>query len=382
MLLSDSEECHQLTDRLMDEIVKRFDLLSEGEVTRNRHGWPLVWSGRWPVEERAQFLKAISRFSSNFAPFFGRLLTPLVNGVRVAGPFSPAWMNGQRPKLVLLDGEGLGHTPKSSSISTAVSRRIGSADAVVFVDNATQPMQAAAFAAMREIVMTGNARKLIMVFTHFDEVKGDNLPTTNEKAQHVMAAAENVSAAFGEDLHPAKCALRGGTRKTAVIGAVERSGKVVAEVADDLSGKGVLAFIKRAIDPDAATLVTDEYQGYNVVRRIMDHCVIQHSERYADGGIHTNTIEGVWSLLKRAWYGSHHHYTRHYTPLYVAEASYKYNHRKDDNAFADRFDSYCREKGYKKSPLIARLVREYLNRETSNPQPDLFDGDQRESEGL
>ena len=86
VLLSDSEECHQLTDRLMDEIVKRFDLLSEGEVTRNRQGWPLVWSGRWPVEERAQFLKAISRFSSNFAPFFGRLLTPLVNGVRVAGP--------------------------------------------------------------------------------------------------------------------------------------------------------------------------------------------------------------------------------------------------------------------------------------------------------
>ena len=42
--------------------------------------------------------------------------------------------------------------------------------------------------------------------------------------------------------------------------------------------------------------------------------------------------EGVWSLLKRAWYGSHHHYTRHYTPLYVAEACYN-NHRKDDNTF-------------------------------------------------
>ena len=124
-----------------------------------------------------------------------------------------------------------------------------------------------------------------------------------------------------------------GTKKTAVIGAVERSGKVVAEVADDLSGKGVLAFIKRAIVPDASTLVTDEYGAYNVVRRIMDHCVIQHSERYVDGDLHTNTIEGVWSLLKRAWYGSHHHYTKHYTPLYVAEACYKYNHRKDDNAF-------------------------------------------------
>ncbi len=47
---------------------------------------------------------------------------------------------------------------------------------------------------------------------------------------------------------------------------------------------------------------------------------------------------------------------------------------------ADRFNTYCREKGYKKSPLIARLVREYLDRETFNPQPDLFTRDQQESQ--
>ena len=127
----------------------------------------------------------------------------------------------------------------------------------------------------------------------------------------------------------------GGTRKTAVIGAVQRSGKVVAEVADDLSSRGVLSFIKRRHQPSrSSVLVTDENAAYNAVRRIMDHCVIRHSERYVDGAIHTNTIEGVWSLLKRAWYGSHHHYyTKQYTPLYVAEACFKYNHRKDDNAF-------------------------------------------------
>ena len=57
---------------------------------------------------------------------------------------------------------------------------------------------------------------------------------------------------------------------------------------------------------------------------------IDHSTRYVDGSTHTNTIEGVWSLLKRAWYGSHHHYTEKYTPLYVAEACFKYNNRKAD----------------------------------------------------
>jgi hypothetical protein len=133
-----------------------------------------------------------------------------VNGVRVAGPFLPSWSDGEIPKLVLLDGEGLGHTPKSSSaVPTSVSRSIGAADAIVLVDNATQPMQAASVAAMREVVATGNARKLILTFTHFDEVKGDNLPTPSAKVQHVLASAENVLAAFGEELGPyAERALR------------------------------------------------------------------------------------------------------------------------------------------------------------------------------
>ena len=83
------------------------------------------------------------------------------------------------------------------------------ADAVLLVDNAAQPMQAAPVAAMREVVATGGARKLILGFTHFDEVKGDNLPNASAKAQHVLASAENVLAAIGEELGPfAERALR------------------------------------------------------------------------------------------------------------------------------------------------------------------------------
>ena len=66
---------------------------------------------------------------------------------------------------------------------------------------------------------------------------------------------------------------------------------------------------------------------------VRTHSVINHSVSYADGSTHTNTIEGFWSLLKRAWYGSHHHYNKHYMPLYVAEACYKYNNRKNENVF-------------------------------------------------
>ena len=61
--------------------------------------------------------------------------------------------------------------------------------------------------------------------------------------------------------------------------------------------------------------------------------MINHSRTYVDGPIHTNTIEGFWALLKRAWYGTHHHYQRRFLPLYVAEACWKYNTRHDEDGF-------------------------------------------------
>jgi energy-coupling factor transporter ATP-binding protein EcfA2 len=207
-LVRDDEQFHAIADELLDEIERRFELLDPAAISRTRQGWPLTWT--WESDDRRAFLRAVSRFSSNHAKFFGQLLTPLVNGLRVSGPFAPEWSNGVQPKLVLLDGEGLGHSPKTmTAISTSVTRQIEEVDAVLLVDNATQPMQAAPVAAMRELVSSGNGSKLILAFTHFDEVKGDNLLTSSAKVQHVMASAENVLAAFGEDLGPfAERALR------------------------------------------------------------------------------------------------------------------------------------------------------------------------------
>lgn len=124
-----------------------------------------------------------------------------------------------------------------------------------------------------------------------------------------------------------------GTKKTAVIGAIERGGSVVAKVAEDLTGKGIVKFLKKAVKVEDSLLITDEYPGYHAVDSFMPHAVINHSEQYAIGEIHTNTIEGFWALIKRAWYGSHHHYSQKYMPLYIAETSWKYNERKNPNAF-------------------------------------------------
>ena len=107
-----------------------------------------------------------------------------------------------------------------------------------------------------------------------------------------------------EDREPAP---RGrGTSKTGVIGAVERGGQVVAEVAKRLTGRDIMQFIRRVVNVKESELMTDEYHAYNALSSQLKHHVINHQEQYVDGDKHTNTIEGFWSLLKRAWYGSHH----------------------------------------------------------------------------
>ncbi len=126
---------------------------------------------------------------------------------------------------------------------------------------------------------------------------------------------------------------QGKSDKTPVIGAVERDGNVVAQVIQDTTAKTILNFIRNSVSPATQILVTDENTAYRGVRSMFPHSVINHRREYVNGPVHTNTTEGFWSLLKRAWYGSHHKYTVGRMPLFVAEAAWKYNHRKDGNSW-------------------------------------------------
>ena len=122
----------------------------------------------------------------------------------------------------------------------------------------------------------------------------------------------------------------GTSKKTPVIGAVQRNGHVKAQVAQDTTGKTILNFILNSVSPATQILVTDENQVYRgVAKSRFPHSIINHRRAYVRGPVHTNTIEGFWSLLKRAWYGSHHKYTVGFMPLFVAEAAWKYNQRKN-----------------------------------------------------
>lgn len=126
-----------------------------------------------------------------------------------------------------------------------------------------------------------------------------------------------------------------GTKKLPVIGAVERGGKVVAKPSPKVTAATLHKFLKRHVDGDDSVLMTDEFPAYRRMGEWVPHFTINHAVRYVEGLIHTNTIEGFWSLVKRALYGQHHHYSREHAAAYIVEACYKYNIRKSANPFAD-----------------------------------------------
>ena len=126
-----------------------------------------------------------------------------------------------------------------------------------------------------------------------------------------------------------------GTKKTPVVGMVERNGSIKAEVIKNrkLDRKSLKSLVRRNIDLDKATLITDEYQGYVGIEKIIRHEVVNHAIWYVNGNNHTNTVESFWALLKRGIIGQYHKVSLRYLERYIDEFSYRWNHRKDDHLF-------------------------------------------------
>ena len=188
-----------LTGEILEQILQRFDDLAAGNLTR-RGGWPEKWTFR--STDRDTFVRQIRWFSSNNHREYGRLLTPVVQGIRIRGPFKPAFMDNVQ-RLVLIDGEGLGHTPESAAnISTRYTSQYPAVDVILLVDNAEQPMQAAPLTVLRTVATSGHQEKLAIAFTHYDRVMGHNLPNFAEKRAHVLAsvkgALSNLKDTIGE----------------------------------------------------------------------------------------------------------------------------------------------------------------------------------------
>ena len=100
-----------------------------------------------------------------------------------------------------MDGEGLGHSAKeATSISTRVTERFPEADMILLVDNAQSPLQAASLELLRSVGSSGHGHKMAVAFTHFDQVKGDNLGKYPQKRDHVHKSVGNAMSSLRDAL--------------------------------------------------------------------------------------------------------------------------------------------------------------------------------------
>ncbi len=121
--------------------------------------------------------------------------------------------------------------------------------------------------------------------------------------------------------------------KTPVIGAVSRKGNVVARVLEYVTKDACQAFVREMVSDKVSLLATDESRVYMGLTEYNHQTVDHHRKQYVVGAVHTNTIEGFWSIFKRGVVGTFHKMSAKYMPLYVAEFQFRYNNRSNSDIF-------------------------------------------------
>ena len=127
-----------------------------------------------------------------------------------------------------------------------------------------------------------------------------------------------------------------GSGKAIVAGAVSRKGNVVARVIANVRTDTLTNFVRETVAHDVSLICTDQYTGYRNLGDEFPHGMVDHAKgEYVMGAIHTNTIEGFWSLIKRGMIGTFHKVSKKYLPLYVAEFQFRYNNRENADIFGE-----------------------------------------------
>lgn len=119
-----------------------------------------------------------------------------------------------------------------------------------------------------------------------------------------------------------------GTSKAAVVGAVERGGRVVPRVVADVRGETLAGFVQSHVEA-GSTVYTDKWPGYARLPEMgYGHETVDHGAReFVRGDVHTNTLEGYWSTAKMGILGVYHGVSQKYLQTYLDEYAFRANHR-------------------------------------------------------
>ncbi|HEY2445181.1 MAG TPA: IS1595 family transposase [Rhizomicrobium sp.] len=135
-----------------------------------------------------------------------------------------------------------------------------------------------------------------------------------------------------------KSGVTGGTGKAIVVGALQRKGRVVARVVENVRAETLERFVDETVSPSVELVATDKWVGYKHLGKKYPHVAVDHADgEYVRGRAHTNGVESFWAQLKRQIYGTHHWVSRKHLERYVDESTWRHNRR--DLPEAPRFDS-------------------------------------------
>jgi transposase-like protein len=134
--------------------------------------------------------------------------------------------------------------------------------------------------------------------------------------------------------------------KTMVLGAIARGGEVRLRVDKrGAKGKVLRGFVKETTAKGPKTIYTDNHSGYSGLGADKDitHDSVNHSiEEWVRGNVHTNTIEGVFSLFKRSIVGAYHQVSAKHLDAYLDEFEFRFNRRRRADLFADTIKHLAR----------------------------------------
>ena len=125
--------------------------------------------------------------------------------------------------------------------------------------------------------------------------------------------------------------------KTWVAGAIQRGGGIRLERIPNVRKGTLHDFVARTVRDKAEAIYTDELASYlGIADHNTRHETVNHSiEEWTVGDVHTNSIEGIWSLFKRSIIGAFHQVSEKHLDKYLEELEWRYSNRENDHIFVD-----------------------------------------------
>lgn len=147
---------------------------------------------------------------------------------------------------------------------------------------------------------------------------------------HSLSGVVEIDEAFfskKKSISPFKMWATSNSRKGPIIGMMQRGGKVIVKQVPDRSAATIELLILQYVQPES-TIYTDGFLGYKNLDKYYNHHWIDHSGgEYGRGDIHTNSIEGFWSYLKKSLRSAHHSISEKHLQLYLDQVCFTYNNR-------------------------------------------------------